>query len=67
MEEIFSTSENVIQKKLDINQNTIHNLETNENLDYYFDIDKTVAWINENNFKRVFYLSYLFLNKNLAS
>lgn len=53
MEEIFSSSENVIQKKLDINQNSIQNLDSNENLDYYFDIDRLVAWIDENSFKRV--------------
>ena len=54
MEDIFSSnSGNIIQKKLDINANTSPVLHSNEDLDFYFDINKIVAWCMENAYKRV--------------
>ena len=37
---------NITQKEL--------NIETSEDLDYHFDLKKIQAWVNGNNFKRVF-------------
>ena len=55
MEDIFSSnSANIIQKNLNINLNSLFELKTNQDLDFYFDIDKIVDWINQNNFKKVF-------------
>ena len=54
MEEIFSSnSEDIIQKKLavDFQNNLI--LEAPEDFNFYFDIEKIVNWILENDFKKV--------------
>lgn len=54
MEQIFSSnSEEIIQKHLDFSiQNEII-LDSNESLEKYFDIDQTVEWIKDKQFKRV--------------
>jgi hypothetical protein len=54
MEEIFSSnSGDIIQKHLDFSiQNEII-LDSNESLEKYFDIDQTVAWVKDKQYKRV--------------
>ena len=56
MEDIFSSnSQNIIEKKLEINSNSVleDKEKLNQNLEYYFEIKKIAEWINENKFKRV--------------
>lgn len=58
MEDIFSSnSANIIQKNLNINANSSLELKTSQDLDFYFDVNKIVDWINQNNFKKVSLLS----------
>ena len=54
MEDIFSSnSANIIQKNLNINVNSSLELKTSQDLDFYFDVNKIVDWINQNSFKKV--------------
>jgi len=53
MEELFSSnSETIINKKLDIKAGQ-QSISTDADLDFYFDIEKVVKWIDKLQFKRV--------------
>ena len=54
MEEIFSSNSiKVIQKELDVSLVNNSSLKSNDELDFYFDIQQLSTWIQEKKFKRV--------------
>jgi hypothetical protein len=54
MEEIFSSNSiKVIQKELDVSLVNNSSLKSNDEFDFYFDIQQLSTWIQEKKFKRV--------------
>ncbi len=54
MEEIFSSNSiKVIQKELDVSLVNNSSLKSNDEFDFYFDIQQLSTWIQETKFKRV--------------
>ena len=55
MEDVFSSkSLDTIQKKIEIEEKPL-NEKIEENLEFYFDVDKIAIWVKENEFKRVIF------------
>lgn len=54
MEEVFSSnSEVIIQKKLSVDFQNNLTLDTPNDFNFYFDIEKIVDWISVNDYKKV--------------